>query len=161
MYCIIDIETCSFANGILECAGIKVNKNFEIISSSSEIEVRTNIEWPVNHISGVVRPVGRYSEKEAILILKNFISSDIIVGFNLVFEERWFKKFGFMFVKKIDLMKEMQSKFSLKKYSLSDCAEIFRIKEIHKHTALGDCLTLYEIMRRLYGARKTETGIYP
>lgn len=150
-YSIIDMETVSYEGGILEIGAIKINEQLEVVE---ELEVRTNVEWPLVHVSGKIpseRPLGKYSEKEAILILKNFIAKSIVIGFNLPFEERILAKFNYAINKKFDLMAYMRKKYKLIKYNLGACAELMGVKEIDKHTALGDCQTIYDILKKEMG----------
>jgi len=142
--CIIDLETVDFKDlRILEIAAVRTTEELNIIE---EIEVRTNIVWPIDHISGVNIPIGKYTIEETKEILKNFINKeDLIAGFNIAFEE---KVLRWTFINKFDLMYYMKRKYNLLKYSLDICASISNIKPIEQHRALGDCLTILQIMKK-------------
>jgi DNA polymerase III epsilon subunit-like protein len=148
-YCIIDIETVDFKDlRILEIGAVRINDKWDIVPDDlggSQIDIRTDIPWPENHISGEKKPIGKYSQQDAKKILLNFIGKSVVVAFNIGFEER---VLGVEFIEKFDLMMWMKQKYNLKKYNLSVCAEIAKVKEIAKHTALGDCQTILDIMRK-------------
>lgn len=149
-FVLLDVETDGFGGPILELAAIKVDKLANIIEQ--EIEIRTKIPWPENHISGIppsLRPIGKYSEREALQIFATYCGPSIVVGFNVAFEKRVLKRYGLEINRSLDLMLYLKKEFNLQKYSLSACAKLFNIEEFDSHTALGDCMTMLFILRKL------------
>ena len=142
-YCIIDVETLGLVNkSILEVAAVRIDSRFDVLE---EMEVRTDIVWPINHISGIEVPVGKYSVNEAGIILKNFIGSDCVIGFNLKFEESALKC---CFSRFIDMMYEFKRMHPLLKYNLETVSKYYGVKQVEQHRALGDCLTLLQIIKK-------------
>ena len=144
VYTIIDVETDKFSDRILEIAAIKIDENLNILE---EVEIRTDIEWPKDHISGIVIPIGKYTTQEAKEILKNFCEgTTVTIGFNIPFEVRALKMH---FSRTFDVMEYMREKYSLKKWNMDTCVEILKIQPIERHRALGDCHTILQIMRHM------------
>ena len=142
-YTIIDVETLGLTNKmLLEVAAIKIDSKFKILE---EMEVRTNVVWPLTHISGIEVPVGKYNCTEAREILKNFINIDCVIGFNLAFEQQ---ALGCMFSRFMDLMVEFRRQYPMLKYNMETVASYYGIKQVEQHRALGDCLTLLQIIKK-------------
>ena len=142
-YCIIDVETLGLVNKLLlEVAAVRIDREFNVLE---EMEVRTNIIWPENHISKIEVPVGKYTDKEAATILKNFIGSDCVIGFNLKFEESALKC---CFSRFMDVMYEFKRQYPELKYNLETVASFYGVKQVEQHRALGDCLTLLQIIKK-------------
>ena len=137
IYTIIDIETHPFTHRITEIAAIRINNLLEIIE---EFEVRTNVEWDKNI-------KGKYKEAEAIEILKNIIQEDdIVIGYQIDLIE---KILGFLFKKKWDIGWLGKKELKMFNPNLSAMATVCGIKEIDKDRALGDCLTMYDILQKV------------
>ena len=142
-YCIIDIETLGLVNKLLlEVAAVRIDSRFDVLE---EMEVRTDIIWPSNHISGIEVPVGKYKCIEAKTILKNFIGNDCVIGFNLKFEE---SALGCVFSRYMDVMCEFKRMHPLLKYNLETVSKYYGITQVEQHRALGDCLTLLQIIKK-------------
>jgi DNA polymerase III epsilon subunit-like protein len=140
-YTIIDAETVGLKDKrILEVSAIKTNSRFEMIS---QIEVRTDVKWPEDHISGVVVPTGSYNQEETKKILRNYIGNSIVVGFNLGFERN---VFGCVFTRELDIMKEYRKRFPGLPYNLREICLRFGIKQ--EHRASSDCLALLQILQK-------------
>ena len=158
-YSIIDFETTGFGSyaKILEIGAIRVDEHLNFIGEddfgkfSSEIDIRTLVEWPKNHISGIVREKGLYSEREAVDILVEFTKDSTIVGYNLNFEERILRRFGVGITRKMDVMEILRKRFPLVngKYSLDEYCKAFNVKRVAGHTALGDCVAVYDLLKEV------------
>ena len=138
-YCIFDIEVVPFTNRILEVAAIRLDNVLNIIE---EIEVRTNVPWEKVAI-------GKYKEKEAMEILINSIEEDdIVIGYRMKFKEKILEMWGIRLNKRWDIEFLGKKELGLIQPLLSEMAKLLNIKEIDKDRALGDCLTMYDILRK-------------
>jgi len=143
VYTILDTEVVSvFKPALLEFGAIKIDEDFKIIE---EIEVRTGVEWPQNHVSGEKVAIGKYSIDEAKLIARNFIEGTV-VGHNLAFDAR---VLGLAFHKYLDIMIYARDVMKTPRYRLKDIAMFMGVNEVQPHRALGDCLTTLHILSGL------------
>jgi hypothetical protein len=144
---IIDIETNGIAGKILEIGVLRITKNFVIVE---ELEVRTNVAWPLVHPTHTPaqKPLGLYTEAEAIQIMRNAIDRDVVFGYNLEYLRKLCGKFGYVLYKAVDMREHMAKKYKRDMLSLNSCALLWNIEEIDPCTALGDCATIYELMQK-------------
>lgn len=159
-YTIIDIETSGLmplCDEIIELSALKIRDNKIIDEFSSLVKPDEEIDEFITELTGITNNMVKNAPKIDGIIEKfiNFISDDIIIGYNINFDinfvyddyKRLYNKdFSNNFV---DIMRICKKACSLPNYKLKTVANSYNISIDGHHRGLNDCYIAYEVFNRI------------
>lgn len=162
-YTLIDIETTglsSMYDEIIELSAIKVRENKIVNTFSSLIKPKYRIDGFITELTGITNEMVQNAPRIKSIIQDyiNFISDDIVIGYNINFDINFIYD-NYLECKKlefnnnfIDLMRICRKLCLLQNHKLKTVAEYYNISTDGHHRGLTDCNITFEI----YNAVKNE-----
>lgn len=153
-YTVIDLETTGFDSSldtILECGALKV-KNNQVVDSFQELIYHQEIDSFISKLTGITASMTKDArdEKSVLQDFIQFISDDIIVGFNVSFDINFLydssmRLFHSYFSNNyVDVMRIFRKATpELAHHRLKDLKKKYVIQE-DAHRALADCQATYQ-----------------
>ncbi len=167
-YIVYDFETTNvdpFSCEIIEIGAIKITDGEITDKFQSLVKPFTPIPpeaTKVNHITNEMVAEAPTAE-EILPSFIEFIGDSKLLGYNIMkFDHIILRRYALAICDKFldnnitDVYLISRKKLDLNKYTLSDVAKYFKIKNSNAHRAIGDCITTYECYKKIQEIYKNE-----
>ena len=162
-FIIIDIETtglCSDYDDIIEISALKIKDNIVIDSFSSLVKPQDEISEFITKLTGITNEMLENAPNisDVLLLFKNFVSNDILLGYNVNFDINFL--FDFYLRKlNIELKNDYMDILRLVRANLNNGETYnFKLKNVGKyfnidvsgiHRGLKDCEVCFEVYKNI------------
>ena len=164
-FIIIDIETtglCSDYDDIIEISALKIKDNIVIDSFSSLVKPQDEISEFITKLTGITNEMLENAPNisDVLLLFKNFISNDILLGYNVNFDINFLFDF---YLRKLNvelkndymdilrLVRANLNKDETYNFKLKNVAKYFNIDVSGIHRGLKDCEVCFEVYKNIQG----------